>query len=476
MRRSSGCGRPGRARFNTSLLIQKGDGLMDVRPGPAGDVEEKASPTRRLRLDLRTGLAAIGCFALLAWAYPSIVERFNRAASDAKILRVGKTTERRKAVRELAVIGLKNPEAVVEPLCKALAEDKDPIVRQESARSLGAIVEKSSRAGSAPPWFSTIRTTLTTALDDPDPSTREAAASRLGVFGPLFTDDSPRLIRALAEDESPEVRTASAYSLGRYKGASQQAIMQLLKGMEDPVRSVASACSESLSGLTASVGSIPDLIVAVDKGSAEKRVRAAGLLGRIGPDAIDAVPSLIAVLKTSPPDLFREAEATGRTWDPVWSCAEALGRIAPKSKRSGEVVRSLAELLSSDRRERVSAAAQALIPFGNEAASAVPALVSALKQTFIPPRTGEGGAALAVALGEIAPGSSKADEAIAVLVVGLKANDEFAIVRATTALGRFGPKARSAIPDLQALLTHVSLPIRVEAARALTAIEDKAAR
>ena len=115
-----------------------------------------------------------------------------------------------------------------------LKSDKDPYVRVAAARALG-------KAGDAK-----YRPALVEALDDPSPAVRTAAARSLdSVPG----DEAVQpLQKALAHDESADVRMWSARALRHYR--SEGVLASLIEALDDTAFSVAHNARQSLKDIT----------------------------------------------------------------------------------------------------------------------------------------------------------------------------------------------------------------------------------
>lgn len=172
------------------------------------------------------------------------------------------------------------------------------------------------------------------------------------------------------------------------------------------------------------------------------RLAAAGVLGQIGPDAKAAVPALIGALKDEGFDVAS------------WS-ATALGKIGPGAKAA---VPELAKMLGSYRSSRSYTAAVALGEIGPDAKAAVPDLLRMVEKDlhhYAPEAC--------LALWRI----EKHPEAIPALIRILKTDYSSEVGMAAYALGRIGPDARAAVPQLVATLSNKESLVASQTALAL---------
>jgi HEAT repeat protein len=179
-----------------------------------------------------------------------------------------------------------------------------------------------------------------------------------------------------------------------------------------------------------------------DWSAVQGRVRAADLLGALGPGARDvAGPALVAALR----DDSREVRSVAAT---------SLGQLG---HGGAEAVPLLTELLNSDDRLR---ATRALASFGAQAKTAVGPLTGLLADPDSEVRWNA-----ARTLGKIGP---EARAAVPALVETLN-KDDVALVRehAAEALGDIGPDAAAAVPDLARALKDRDARVRRDAVRSL---------
>jgi HEAT repeat protein len=148
-------------------------------------------------------------------------------------------------------------------------------------------------------------------------------------------------------------------------GPTKEAVPSFREALEDPEPSVAERAAEGLGWIGPDAKeAVPTLIKRLkDPPSENFRVTAVAALGRIGPKAKAAVPLLIELIQQ------KEAPAKARR-----TAVSALGKMGPIAKTA---VPTLIEALAE--RELEQAAVGALIQMGRAAQPAVPALSKRLR-------------------------------------------------------------------------------------------------
>jgi HEAT repeat protein len=207
---------------------------------------------------------------------------------------------------------------------------------------------------------------------------------------------------------------------------------------------------------------------------ADVRLAALEVLEELGPDAEAAVPAVIGAL--SDRDKFVR-----------WAAVRVLGRFAPRNAK--EVVPALVPLVGTPDGDFARAVAGLLAKYGEDAAPAVPALARAI-------RSGEPQARIAYLQTLPALGSAGADAVPAIRPLlrpdpkgariapspyppafatsgPPKYDDPGVRAAAAEALGRFGPRAASAEPELREALNDEDTNVRRAAADALLRIRGK---
>jgi HEAT repeat protein len=396
-----------------------------------------------------------------------------------RLIQSGTAEERQKAALDLGEsTDGKDIDAVIASLVAA-TNDTDVVVRSVAADSLSGVVHRMLRRPPATPEetrkyderVSLVARTLKRGLSDPDPIVRKTAAYGFGLLGGMRPLDlPPELISALG-DQSERVRTAANGAL-------------------------------HVAHLTTAV--VPNLLEALASSERDIRFNAAEILGRVGPGAEPAVPALLAILN-EPFDRERNERTAGAAWqwDPACAAAAALGKISA----SQHVIDRLIEMLSSDVVERISSAAKGLGTLGPKAISAGPALIMSYERMLASEKNWSAARGLAAlgpkaiaaapaliisywhmlaseehwigqieianAIGRIAPHSTSAPRAVAVLVRALDSKDWSIQRGAIDALAKFGPEAAGATSKLHDIERNEEPPHsgnKVAATAALAAI------
>ena len=177
-------------------------------------------------------------------------------------------------------------------------------------------------------------------LDDPGEALTagDPALRRIAVAATLTHPELHRhLITMLAEDESSEVRRESAEVLGR---SAIEATPELELALADPVVEVREAAATAL-GERQSAGSVALLIERAEDEKEDRLVREAAVasLGAIGD--YRALPVLLALIETAPPQVRRRCVPALSVFD--GDEVEAALRAAAKDRNP--MVREAAEMV-----------------------------------------------------------------------------------------------------------------------------------
>jgi HEAT repeat protein len=194
---------------------------------------------------------------------------------------------------------------------------------------------------------------------------------------------------------------------------------------------------------------VPALIVALKDREASVREMAACALGNIHHDPATTVPALMIALGDTDADVRKRA-AGALTMDA--NCkgytAKDLGSLAPSA------VSALVATLRNPNSDVREAAGRALVTYGSDAGTSLPALIELLND-------GNARSWAARIIGAIGP---DAQPAVAALTAMLQDNDIEAQLDAATALARIGGNLPQALPVAAHLLSHDDPDIRFQAA------------
>jgi HEAT repeat protein len=211
--------------------------------------------------------------------------------------------------------------------------------------------------------------------------------------------------------------TLSAPGCGNDPMLDGKSVGQWRRALSDPNPKVRSQAARKLGEIgVAAKAAIPDLAAALNDADDQVRFAAINALWTIGPDAAEAFPAVIGALKSDKSVEVRESAVR------ALADIDANLAVAPTSAALTE---------DADPRVRLKAA-EALSKLGRHAATAIPALISALQDADYDVRTA-----------------------------------------AVDALAAMGSEAKSAVPALQAIANRNQLADPNAVNAALTAIQGK---
>jgi HEAT repeat protein len=334
-------------------------------------------------------------------------------------------------------------------LVKAL-EDADPTVRDASAYALGEICAALAENPNAVGQWEKTGAALTAALArDPDERVRRSAAFALGSQGRNAAPAQDSLRKAL-KDKDAIVRQQAARALGRMGDVDAAAVTGLCSALSDHdalVRRDAALALKQI-GQPAARPAIRPLVerFKADKDVNARRAALDALVNLVGPDDKNLVKDLVAALNSDDVETKRSA-------------ALALGNIGgPEAARS---VGPLCEILRDDDPYLKNLAAAALANLGPDAASAVSDLARLLSESDPVARRNA-----CLALGRIGP---RSEPAVPELVRLLKRDEPDDVRRyAAEALALIGAGAVKAVPELKRVLKDdPNVKVRVKCVVAL---------
>ena len=297
---------------------------------------------------------------------------------------------------------------------------------------------------------------LIPALTHRDKDVRRRAALALEYLGP---DAAPALeaLAASLRDKDERVRRYSADAIGEIGSSAQSALPMLLGAADDPASRVREAVVDALPRVAPeSPEVLVALIAALEDPDGTVEAHAVMSLGRLGAAARPAVP-LMAKMLRSEKDYFTGGHPG--TLRPIRDCvASVLGDLGPVAD---EAVGALVQAADGDR--HTWEAIPAIAKIGPKADAALPFLLRE--------RTPEAVAAIA----RIDPDN---DEVMAILSRHWQSADRLWPERKLYhdrswcyVLGRFGPRAKPAIPALEELLGADYWRCRISSALTLLEID-----
>jgi HEAT repeat protein len=367
----------------------------EARPAVAALSKTLADPDAALRTTAALALAAIGPDA--ADAVPALIAALEH--EDESL--------RGKAAYALGEIGVKASNASA-PLGKLLANDKEKMsLRLHAAQALWSIAQESKE-----PLGPKVRDLI--------------AVLSKGV-----------LSQGLKEDEA-DLSIQSAETLARIAGRTQDGDKDLQTALKEEA--------------------VPALQKALQGNRRYVRPGAAEALGAMGRDARDSIPTLLAVLKETDPELrVAAAEALGKI-------AAAEAQVDKNAVRAKAAYSDLLFLSKVDQNEGVQkAAGTALAKIGRPTGDDVNILLQLLEDKMQPAHFRH---AAGQVLGIVGPEAVKATVRLG-KVLGNAEDDAGVRALAAYALGDIGPPAKTELAALLAALKTPDVGIKAGAGYAL---------
>ena len=300
-------------------------------------------------------------------------------------------------------------------------------------------------------------------LGDDHADVRVEVLGALGALARNSNEPPPAELARCLDDKALTVRMAAVEALARFPCGLDRWIKDIFEVLERAPHTRIGDVTFTLLKVRPqpfSAPAISALIAALGSRHPSVRCCAAHLLGNLGPDAVTAVPVLIGAM-SDPSDATKSGQGEfddPSTSEPAIAAMDALCRIAPGTASSGGVVKALINVEKTGHRSSVDALGR----FGPEAISAVPLLISVIKENVKPGADFWHGARAAFALAKIAPDSPAADEAIALLTEAVQMVSKDTREIAVNALAAYGPRAREplCLPSVSCALSRFIHPFR----------------
>lgn len=332
--------------------------------------------------------------------------------------------------------------------------ESDPRLRREAAEALGEVGHP-ARPAAFPLLFPLLR--------DRDETVRTAARTALDKLAPPDRSELKQFRDGL-RDPLPAVRRYSAECVAALGRDGVYAVPELTRNLTDPDAGVRSACLDAL----AKVGAAgPDVLKAVlslrtdpDPGVRAKALQAAGSFGReegvlsalfagLDDDADPVRAASAKALADLKPPLGKaeiplmEAALKGKHGSAKRFAAEALAKLGLDAAPVLQTVK----VAMADRDPEVRRALWGVVAaVGPEAKGFAPLLVEQLDEALTAP-SAAGGDSVRQAV-ELLDQIGAPDQALPLLRRGLKSRQAAVRKESAAGLGRLGPAAKDAVPDL----------------------------
>jgi HEAT repeat protein len=375
-------------------------------------------------------IALVACSGLVVWAVRFVWERQQPELAALRELNSPMASDRVHALRELGQFGHENPGGLVPPLIAAL-KDPDTAVRVRAADALMFVGSEALAVNPADRSVSDIVAALCGASADTQASVRLTAIRSLGsilaqsnrkMATPVI--DASAIMKVLVpalNDADSEVRVASfkALHVTAELGLTEPP-RELIAALADPSAASRAAAASALAGFRRSLDPwLPTLFRLLNDENAAVRAAAARTLERANPPAasVAALPVLIEALAVR--------DGPGRL--------HAIHAITPLARdpRASAAIPSLLAILTGLSTTKAN----------NENTTARTSEDSSWEET-------QTASLVTVLVGQMAPGTPFAGEAIAVLTEVVRSGSHVPPEFAAQALADFGPVAEPALPEL----------------------------
>jgi HEAT repeat protein len=303
-------------------------------------------------------------------------------------------------------------------------------------------------------------TALFESLSDPDEQVRILALKNLGLIGQHMPLTVSAGFVAATRDRSADVRAAALGALSDSWREVDFLVEPLFKSLEDESEPVRWGSDQALRQIKPTAAVVPFLIERLRQRDELVQFHAADLLRKMGRDAASALPALTSRLRAKLMEGRLYPTQDGNPPDTVGALCLALASIANESASPAETVAVLVEVLKAEDPDARRSAADALAKMGARATPALPALIATMREAAATPGFSGYGEATAAALGTIGPNSQLQGEVISALVDALKSDSSYTRAEAALSLARFGPAAKTAIPQIRERLADEDQSVR----------------
>ena len=282
-----------------------------------------------------------------------------------------------------------------------------------------------------------------------EPEIRLQACMALGAIGSDAKEALPGLLKLLQNDSLAGVRYSAAFAIGGIGVADEGAISALNAAIESNDKFLATVAAAALLRIQPgnkkeSAKAVKLLLDGLQTGDERIRQASARALFELKTSSDVLGPALIAALKNSDPAVAKDS-------------LQALGALGPA------FLPQIAELLANP--ELRGYALMVLARFGADAKGATPQLAAMLDDPKLEPMMRR---EVQYVLGKIGPAAAPA---VPQLIASLGNDSERVRNSAIFALGKIGPGAKSAVPALEKLVDSEDAFLRVGSLWALVHIQ-----
>ncbi len=194
---------------------------------------------------------------------------------------------RRESARVIAELGASA--SMLKKITSGL-KDSDPQVRRNLLRAMQGLDSADLKAVIHP---------VAELIEDKDRYVRIQAVRVIGSAGPAGAEVLPALINALSDKRVEVIQEAARTLNALGSQQAQKALPELLELLSAGTSGLGYDTVFAVSSAVTTIGkpAIPSLLELLSHGNFEVRAQSANILGRIGPDAEEAVPGLTSIYK-----------------------------------------------------------------------------------------------------------------------------------------------------------------------------------
>jgi HEAT repeat protein len=298
-------------------------------------------------------------------------------------------------------------------------------------------------------------------LRDVDPLVREIALESLADLGPEAVATFPAIDELLRRDPSPQVRGTAAHVLAQLDPSGKLSVPLFAAMLRDPDYGLRISLLTDLAALgPKGEAATPYLIEVIEQDESFSALKpgqksslrgfAVDALSRVSPASI-SVPVLLKALRR---------EQDRKDVSVAGAILQTLGKIGPEA---APAIPALVETYNAANEHERASAMLALGGIGPSAGVALPTILKATNDPFWGVR--------GTALESLIMIKADPDVVIRLLISALRDKQGWVQKTAAEGLGQLGPRAKAAVPALEAAIADSSFPQPAAAKSALTSIQ-----